>query len=184
MNGTIDSEQLLVEKLRQGDETAKKEIYCSLVNHLVTVCSRYIRSDNDIWDILHDSFIKAYTSAGNLQYRGPGTLKAWITKIVVNESLQFLKKESVITFTDEEPAEIADDEPDTHEIPADALLEMVRQLPAGYRAVFNLYVFEEKSHKEIAGILGIKENTSASQLHKAKAMLAEKIKRYNTHANG
>lgn len=184
MNGTIDTEQLLVEKLRQGDETAKKEIYCSLVNGLASVCSRYIRSDHDIRDILHDSFIKAFTSANRLQYRGPGSLKAWLTRIVVNESLQFLKKESVITFTDEEPTEIADDEPDTHDIPADTLLEMVRQLPAGYRTVFNLYVFEEKSHKEIAGILGIKENTSASQLHKAKAMLAEKIKQYNTRANG
>ena len=60
---------------------------------------------------------------------------------------------------------------------------MIRDLPDGYRTIFNLYVIEEKSHKEIAELLGIKINSSASQLHRVKAMLAEKIKKYNTLYN-
>ena len=77
--------------------------------------------------------------------------------------------------------EISDeDETDFEEIPASAILEMIQALPPGYRTVFNLYVFEEKSHKEIASILNITENTSASQLHRAKNILARQINEYRS----
>ncbi len=74
---------------------------------------------------------------------------------------------------------MADDrEPDFNEIPTQVILEMIRKLPVGYRTVFNLYVFEEKSHKEIASILSISESTSASQLHRAKGLLMQEIDLY------
>ena len=72
-----------------------------------------------------------------------------------------------------------DDMPEIEKIPQPAIMEMIRALPSGYRTIFNLYVFENKSHKEIADLLHIKESTSASQLHRAKAMLREEINRYN-----
>ncbi len=71
-----------------------------------------------------------------------------------------------------------DQEPDFEDIPTSAILDMIRTLPVGYRTVFNLYVFEEKSHKEIAQILGIAENSSASQLHRAKRLLIKEIESY------
>jgi len=75
--------------------------------------------------------------------------------------------------------DMADDrEPDFNDIPISVILEMIRKLPLGYRTVFNLYVFEEKSHKEIASILNIAENTSASQLHRAKGLLMQEIDLY------
>ena len=70
------------------------------------------------------------------------------------------------------------DPPDMSGIPARVIQEMIQGLPEGYRTVFNLYALEDKSHKEIAGLLGITENTSASQLHRARAILAKKIKEY------
>ena len=93
-----------------------------------------------------------------------------------------LRREQRIDTVDlrREHTDTADEEPATEEIPAEALHEMIRTLPAGYRIVFNLYVMEQKSHKEIAALLGISESTSASQLHRAKALLAEKIKHYRT----
>ena len=106
-----------------------------------------------------------------------------MARIVVNESLTFLKKNERFDFVQNEwdlpdVTNEEDQTPDTDDIPAHVIQEMIRQLPAGYRTVFNLYVFENKSHKEIASTLNIKENTSASQLHKAKKSLAEKINEY------
>ena len=78
---------------------------------------------------------------------------------------------------------MAEDETDIEGIPLTALHAMIRDLPVGYRTILNLYVFEEKSHKEIAALLGIKENTSASQYHRAKNILAEKIRKYHNLIN-
>lgn len=77
-----------------------------------------------------------------------------------------------------EKFEASDDDLITDQIPSEVLHRFIQELPDGYRTVFNLYVIDDKSHKEIAQILGIKQSTSASQLHKAKAMLARKIKQY------
>ena len=76
-----------------------------------------------------------------------------------------------------------EEEPQIDDIPANVIQEMIRELPDGYRTVFNLFVFEEMSHKEIAGILGITESTSASQFHRARNMLAKKIKDYRNREN-
>lgn len=75
--------------------------------------------------------------------------------------------------------DIADCEPDVDSIPSSVIFRLIRELPDGYRTIFNLYVIENKSHKEIAALLHIKESTSASQLHRAKLLLAEKIRQYN-----
>lgn len=108
-----------------------------------------------------------------------------MTKIVVNESLKFLQRHSSIKFVEiSEEHDFTDSVPDIDSIPSSVLFRLIRELPDGYRTIFNLYVIENKSHKEIASMLNIKESTSASQLHRAKTMLATKIKQYNnlTHA--
>lgn len=105
-----------------------------------------------------------------------------MTKITVNESLKFLRTRyrfEEISKIQEEENEIAEENPDIDCIPSSDLHAMIKELPPGYRTILNLYVFEDKSHKEIASLLGIKESTSASQYHRAKHMLAEKIKKYN-----
>lgn len=182
-SGNID-EQEIVRLIRQGDEVAMKELYDCHIEYLTAVCSRYIICEEDIKDVLQDSFIKILTSIDRFEYRGQGSLKAWMTRVVVNESLKFLKKNerlNTIQYEWDLPDAIdEEDEPDTRNVPASVVQEMIRQLPAGYRTVFNLYVFEQKSHKEIAALLNIKENTSASQLCRAKDMLAKRINEYNS----
>lgn len=153
------------------------------MRYLSALCSRYITEDEDIKDVLQESFIKIFTSLDSFKYRGEGSLKAWITKITLNETLKFVRNNSrlPIDSIDDKDTNIADgDSMETEDIPTDVLHQFIRELPDGYRTVFNLYVIDDKSHKEIAQLLGIKENTSASQLHKAKSMLAQKIKHYRT----
>ena len=178
-----DNEFELLQLVRKGDSSAKKEIYHHYIRYLTAVCARYILVEADLKDVLQESFIKIFTSIDKFEYRGDGSLKAWMARIVVNESLKLLKSNERFDFVQNEwdlpeVEHEEDNEPDTDDVPAQAIQEMIRELPTGYRTVFNLYVFENKSHKEIASILNIKENTSASQLHKAKNKLAEMINAY------
>jgi len=179
-----DKEQELLKKILSGDIIAMKEFYNNYSGYLTTVCSRYISNTEDVKDILQESFIKIFKSITNFRYKGAGSLKAWSSRIVVNESLKFLKKSERLNIINSPIWNLPDiseeEETDFEEIPASAILEMIRALPAGYRTVFNLYVFEEKSHKEIASILNISENTSASQLHRAKNFLARQINEYRS----
>ena len=177
-------EQDILQQIVQGNRVAMKEFYNTYSRYLTTVCSRYIPNREDLKDVLQDSFIKIFKAVHQFEYKGEGSLKAWTTRIVVNEALKYLKENQKINITnlpDWDLPDIADEqEPDFDEIPTSVILKMIGTLPTGYRTVFNLYVFEEKSHKEIASILGIAENTSASQLHRAKKLLIKEIEIYRT----
>ena len=176
-------EERWLRKALDGDNTATEWIYRKHVRYLSALCSRYITEDEDIKDVLQESFIKIFTSLDSFKYRGEGALKAWMAKITLNETLKFVRNNSrlPIDSIDDKDMNIADgDSMESEDIPTDVLHQFIRELPDGYRTVFNLYVIDDKSHKEIAQLLGIKENTSASQLHKAKSMLAQKIKHYRT----
>ena len=176
-------EERWLRKALDGDNTATEWIYRKHVRYLSALCSRYITEDEDIKDVLQESFIKIFTSLDSFKYRGEGSLKAWMTKITLNETLKFVRNNSRVPIDsiDDKDMNITDgDSMETEDIPTDVLHQFIRELPDGYRTVFNLYVIDDKGHKEIAQLLGIKENTSASQLHKAKSMLAQKIKHYRT----
>ena len=199
------SELELIRKARRQDTAAIKALYDAYVQYLVAVCKSYIASDDDVKDVLQESFLKVFSSLDKFEWRGEGSLKPWMRRIVVNEALMFLRRRSkqATESLDEAlgygngagethgarnvpgagtPLDLADesedDNPDVGAVPMSVLLGMIRDLPDGYRTVFNLYVFEEKSHREIAAILGIGENTSYSQFSRAKSLLAKKIKEY------
>ena len=177
----------LLEQIRHGDKKAMKELYCHYSGYLNAVCSRYIACDEDVRDVLQESFIKIFSSIDKFCYKGDGSLKAWMSKIAVNESLTLLNKKeklAIVQYGSDIPDTIDDNDddegPDTGDIPVRAIQAMIRKLPTGYRTVFNLYVFEGKSHKEIAEMLNLKESSSASQLHRAKALLAKMIQEYKS----
>lgn len=174
------SDKHLAEAIRKGDRVAMKHLYDHFIGSLSFVCSRYVSDNEEVKDILHDSFIKIYSSIGKFRWQGEGSLKAWMTKIVINESLKHLKTKGKNPFRNygENTPDIPEEEADTENIPLDVLLGFIRELPPGYRAVFNLVVFDGYSHKQAAAELGISESTSASQFHRAKAILAQKIKGY------
>lgn len=176
-----NKEQILVKHLLEKEEAAWKELFGAYSGNLTYVCSRYITEKEDVHDVLQNSFIKMFRSITSFEYRGSGSLKAWMTRIVVNESLKYIKQNNDFRSTvevDELPDIPEEEEPDFEEIPREDIMKMIRSLPDGYRTVFNLYVFEKKSHKEIAALLGIAENSSASQFHRAKGLLVQKINEF------
>lgn len=177
-----DREKELTGKIAGGDRGAMREFYDEYADYLTAVCLRYVASPGDAKDILQESFIKIFGSMGRFEYRGPGALKAWAGRIVVNESLKWLRERKKLRVSAMGPdgfADLTEDEELALEaVPASVILEMIGSLPDGYRTVFNLYVFEGMSHREIAATLKIAEGSSASQLHRAKGLLVKQIKKY------
>ena len=174
-------EQELVRLCKEKDTKAQKTIYELYSPYMLGVCLRYIPQREIAEDILHDGFIKVFSSFDKFQWRGNGSLKAWIARIMVNMSIEHLRKQKTWNSIDDYK-ELQNEEPpcedDVNKVPKEVLLKYISELPPGYRSVFNLYIFEEKSHKEIADILGINEKSSSSQLLRAKQYLMKKLTEY------
>lgn len=173
-------EEQLLARLREGDAAAAEQLYRLHVRYLTAVCSRYVVNDEDMKDVLQEAFIKIFSSIHRFEPKGTGSLRSWMSRIVANEAIDHLKAKSRLAFSEltEDSTGLPDEEPEVEGVPAEQLQRFVQELPEGYRVVFCLYVMEGKSHREIAAMLDIKEGTSASQLHKAKCALAEKVKKY------
>ncbi len=173
-------EQTILHRLRQGDAAAFQCLYRQTVRYLTGVCSRYVSNDEDMRDVLQESFLKAYSALPSFVYRGEGSLRAWLSRIVVNEALLYLRRTEPFLTEEigEQCADIADEAVDTELIPSEVIHDAIRSLPAGYRTIFNLYAVEGKSHGEIAALLHIKESSSASQFHRAKLLLATRLRQW------
>lgn len=180
-------ERQFVNSIKSGDATAFEQLYRLNIGYLSAICSRYITDEEAVKDILQGAMLKVYSSIGSFKYKGEGSLRAWMGKIVLNDSLKYLKSKGRILFEDIDDnfqQTTEDSEDNIEEIPANVLFDMIRALPDGYRTVFNLFVIEGKSYKEIAKSLKIKEGTVASQIYKAKALLSNKIKEYERQMVG
>jgi RNA polymerase sigma-70 factor (ECF subfamily) len=173
-------EEELISGCIRGDNVIRHYLYELYACQMLSICYRYTGNRQVSEDLLHDGFIRVFESIRMFQYRGNGSLKAWISKIFVNVSLEYLRanaqKPTVSLEEWMEPESIRDEELES--IPADVLMGFIAELPTGYRTVFNLYIFEEKPHKEIAGMLHINEASSRSQFARAKNLLAQKVKKY------
>ncbi len=177
-------ERQLVDSVKSGDAAAFERLYRLNIGFLSALCLRYVADEEAAKDVLQNAMLKIYSSIGSFKYKGDGSLRAWMGKIVLNDSLKYLKSKGRMVFQ-----EIDDDYPqpteeNMEEIPANVLFDMIRSLPVGYRTVFNLFVIEGKSYKDIAKSLNIKEGTVASQIYKAKALLSNKIKEYERQMVG
>lgn len=175
-----DKEQQILSLFRKGNKEAMNKLYLEYADYLTGICARYIPNEDALKDVLQESFIKIFTQINRFEYRGKGSLKAWLTKIVINEALIHLRKRQayLVPLKEATTMDFTDEEPDVENIDTHVLYSFIQQLPSGYRTVFNLFVIEEKSHKEIAELLQITPSTSASQFARAKSMLAKMIKEY------
>ena len=186
----MNSEENIVRGCVKGDRLAQKTLFETYAPTMLGICMRYSNDKEEAEDILHDSFIKVYTNIKNFRFEG--SLEGWIRKIVVNTSLYHvqtkLKFSYHLKFEDINESEILnhhdlqDESASQENYSMDDLIRAIQKLPDGYRTVFNLYVFEKFKHKDIAEKLGINENTSKSQLHKARMML-QKILLNKTSVN-
>ena len=162
-----------IEQCKKGDRTAQRRFFEQLYPHLYRVSLRYLSGQNESEDCVMRSFMKAFANLDSFRYTNEQSLFFWIRRIVVNESLMVLRKVRNFRMVPVEDAtdELMDQEEIVGQIAAEELYSLIRQLPLGYRTVFNLYVIEGYTHQEIAGMLQISDVTSRSQLAKAKAKL-------------
>ncbi len=181
----LENEIELVEGCRAGMDSARRELYTLYSKQMLAVCYRYTGDMDAAYDVLHDGFIKIFT---HFTFRGECALGTWVTRVMVTQAIDYLRKQqrfNRLVVTEEQLPDIAD-ETEVAEagsrLSEELLMKFVAELPDGCRTVFNLYVFEEKSHKEIAELLHIKEHSSTSQLHRAKSLLVKRIKEYIDHA--
>lgn len=167
-------------KCVRGETDARKILYERYSEYLFGICLRYSADREAAMDLLHDTFIKVYTNIDKFSYRGSGSLKGWLARLTVNMALEKIRKESKLQTVDIQ-YDIAQEEPADgliEMIPQKVLIKFIEELPPGYRAVFNLYVFEDLPHKEIARMLGINEKSSSSQFLRAKGAILKKIDNY------
>ena len=147
-------------------------------------CYRYTGDMDEAHDVLHDAFVKIFS---RFTYRGECSLATWMTRVMMTQAIDYLRRKrriTQLTVDGEQLPDVVDEASVAGEgsrLSEEVLMKFVAELPDGCRTVFNLYVFEEKSHKEIARLLHIKEHSSTSQLHRAKCLLAKRIKEYTDH---
>ena len=177
------TEQELVEGCKRGDDLARRQLYERYAGKLMAICMRYMGNREEAEDLLHDGYIKLYDSFDKFEWQGEGTLPAWMARVMANLALQRLRKNDVMSQSVEleNTAELRDDVdrpdegPDIEIIPKKVLMQFIEELHPGYRAVFNMHVFEGKNHIEIGKELGINNKSSASQLVRARAILKERV---------
>lgn len=175
------ADQKLIEGCINGRRYAQSQLYSKYAPTMLGICLRYARNKSEAHDILQDGFIKIFTNLKS--FRGEGSFEGWLKRIMVNTAITHNKqslKHQYHTDIDEIEETFLVDEEDNNELaniklPQETLITMIQNLPEGYRTVFNLYVFENYSHKEISELLDISVNTSKSQLSKARRNLVSKI---------
>jgi RNA polymerase sigma factor (sigma-70 family) len=169
-------EKELVRLCQQGNSKGQEAAYQLYADRLYRLTLRYIRDQEDAEDVLMTTFLKAFRNIKTFTFREAGSLEGWLRKIVVNESLMWLRKKHNFNLTES----IDDHVPETDiqpfsDLEAEDIYQFITQLPTGYRTVFNLSVVEGYDHSEIAALLSISEATSRSQLFKAKALLKKML---------
>lgn len=171
----MSDEELIKRCLRQ-DSAAQKALYDRFASQMMALCLRYAGNPMEAQDMLQEGFIKVFEKLG--QYRGAGPFGGWIRRVMVNESLIYIRKMKKHQFAEE----IDDDRDDGvleanvfDQLATQDILQLIAKLPEGYRTVFNLFAVEGFSHKEIAEMLEITESTSKTQFHKAKRQLRKQL---------
>jgi RNA polymerase sigma-70 factor (ECF subfamily) len=177
-------DESILEGCIAGRREAQYQLYQKFASTMLAVCFRYARNRDEAEDFLQEGFLKVFQNLPS--FRKEGSFEGWMKRIMINHSLNEVKKNRKIPFHEDigeinetqilENDEFADK---MDPIESDVLLEMIRSLPEGYRVVFSLYVMEDYSHKDIAEALNISENTSKTQLLKARRLLKNKVVDYH-----
>ncbi len=184
----MPGDEAIIEGCVAGKRSAQSSLYRKYAAVMLAVCLRYAQNRDEAEDILQEAFLKIFQHIGT--YRNEGSFEGWMKRIMINHALNYFRKQRRAPFL-EDIATISETEiVDNEEAPvfqspvsAETLISLIQTLPPGYRLVFNLYVFEDYSHREISRELNISENTSKTQLLKARRMLRRKLEEMNLMKN-
>lgn len=177
------SEAELVDGCKRGSRVHQQALYDQYHRLMYGVCLRYADGGEDARDILQEGFIKVFKHIAS--FAGKGSFEGWIRRIMVHTSIEHYRRNSRYFMVDIEEARQVHFDADTlASMSREEIMGIVRDLPAGYRTVFNLYVIEGYSHQEIGEMLNISVGTSKSQLSRAKKLLQDKLNALNMRATG
>lgn len=175
-------EDKLIEQCKKGKQQAQEELYDRFSAAMLATCIRYTGNRTEAEDLLQEGFIKVFRNIYEFKLRNEGSLAAWIKRIMINTAISFLREKKRFSFIENiesypgfETGDPFYEEFEVNTPSSNELMNMISELPDGYRLVFNLYVLENYGHKEIAKTLGITEGTSKSQLAKARMFLQKRI---------
>ncbi|MFL5788454.1 MAG: RNA polymerase sigma factor [Flavisolibacter sp.] len=166
----------LIQNCLKGDRQSQSKLYSLFAPKMFLICQRYCRNREEAEEILQEGFVKVFSYIH--QFKFAGSFEGWVRKIMVNCALQKFRSKPqlhIVTHAATEALEHPVNEEIISRLGTKELLNMVQQLPPGYRIVFNLYVFEGMKHREIAKALGITEGTSKSNLSDARIILQKAI---------
>ncbi|HEA28520.1 MAG TPA: sigma-70 family RNA polymerase sigma factor [Leeuwenhoekiella sp.] len=179
----FSSEKQLIEKASHGSRSAQQRLFALHAPKMLSVCRQYLPEVQRAEEAMCNGFLKVFKNLEN--FRHEGSFEGWVRRIMVRESISYLRSEKNLKFTE---VEIEDDLQSYDAANADLEVEEIQRLidalPEGYRAVFVLYAIEGYRHSEIATLLNINENTSKSQLHKARKKLQHHLNALNTYHDG
>ena len=176
---TTLGEQQMIALCKKGDRAAQKALFDLLSPKMFAICIRYMGSREAAEDVLQEGFISLFSKLDS--YSGEDSFEGWARKVFVNTALMTLRRNDVMRQSEdiESARSISgNDVSALQSISYKELMGMIAELPPGFRTVFNLFLIEGYSHKEISGMLGISEATSRSQLQRARVMLQNRIKKY------
>ena len=181
----MSTEEQLIQECKKNKRKARNKLYKLYASKLLGICLRYTSNKSEAEDVLHDSFIKIFTKID--QYSGKGSFEGWMKRIVSNTAIQYLRdnaKSRLIFYQNNiEEIHLPEEEGEIPTVDAKELMRIIQLLPDGYRIIFNMYVLEEMSHREIAKTLDISEGTSKSQLYRAKRYLRTEIDKHIRQSN-
>lgn len=183
MQELIFNEQELVQRCIDDDRRAQEFLFNQFYDDFYLIAIRYLGDHHDTEDIVIHAFTRIFKALSSFSYRGPGSLGKWARTVLINEAIRSLKKRKLLQFNDDlrqldSPAIEANA---VQQMQAEDIMQLIEQLPAGYRTVFNLFVIEGYSHKEIGAMIGISENTSKTQLKKARHSLMKNMDESNAY---
>ena len=166
-------ETQLIAALKKQDPFVQKRIYDTFVKRLFRLCVRYVKVEEDAQELLMNGFLKFFRSVDKIEFRGENSIEPYLKKVMINECLMFLrqKKISEVSLVEIIDNELISNLSAYENIDEEEIYGLILNLPDGYRTVFNLFAIEGFSHQEIAKKLKISENTSKTQLHKARLIL-------------
>ncbi|MEP4091845.1 sigma-70 family RNA polymerase sigma factor [Reichenbachiella sp.] len=174
-NQILDDSQL-TDLCKAKDELAQKALYDKYANKMMRTCLRYLNDEMQAEDAMIDGFMKVFSKIETFEFRGKGSLEGWIKRIMVNESLMLIRKRKMDQVELDKVHNLSSNHATVEsELMEETIVNVIQKLPNGYRTVFNMYVIEGYSHKEIGEKLNISENTSKSQLSKARASLSKSL---------
>ena len=175
LNLNSKTEKELIALCIQGDSFSCKQLFDTYSGKMMGICYRFARDRNEAEDILQEGFVRIFNKLD--LFNGNGSLEAWMRRVIINTAIKYKQKHIIKhNYYELDNVHAMDGKPSVIDtISKDEIMKLIQSLPEGYRIVFNLYVIEGYSHKEIADALNIGESTSRSQLVKARGMLKEKL---------